>query len=65
METLAHIICDGTNRSFPFIDLQKGVDQDSGRRELGLVVFKGQSHGEVVTRMSGRHLMISSGDLIN
>ena len=56
-----HIICDGTSRSFPFIGLPKGADQDMGRKGLQLVEFKGQIDGEAVTRMSGRHWMTSLG----
>ena len=37
---------------FPFYRSMKR-DQDIGRRELGLVAFKGQGHGEAGTRMSG------------
>ena len=64
-KALAHIICDGTSRSFPFIGLQKGADKDMGRRGLQMVGFKGQIDGEPVTTMSGRHQMTSLGDLIN
>ena len=36
-----------------------------GRKGLSLVEFEGQIAGEAVTRMYGRHQMISLGDLIS
>ena len=60
-KALAHIICDGSSMSFPFIGLQKGADQDVEKRVLQLVGVKGQMDEEAVTRMSGRHQMTSLG----
>ena len=37
----------------PFYRSKKGAEQDIGRRELGLVAFKGQGHGEAGARKSG------------
>ena len=55
-------------QDFPFFIQQKGVDQGIGRRGLWLVSFvsfRGQIDGEAVTRMSGRHWMISLRNLIS
>ena len=54
-ETLAHINCDVTSRTFPFIHNEKGRTKTRNGRGLLLVSFWGETDREAVTRMSGRH----------
>ena len=58
-KALVHIDGDVTSRTLPFICNKRGWTKARKGRELHLVSFGGQIDRETVTRMSGRHRMIS------
>ena len=49
-KTLVHIIGDGTRRCFPFIDLQKGVDQNREGEGCDWLLSKDRVMGKLSPR---------------